>query len=131
LAVLDNLLKENNLDAVYKSMPTQKNRQVLKDNEIFIKGIKGAYEQYQKLHPYVPVERLSLLIVEVDPLTGELSEPGYDPDLGLQFKPEPNKHYQLILGDGKDISNARIRISQGDYKEMSQTEQKIAEPHLS
>ena len=132
LAILDRKIQEHEgLEAIYKAMPTQKNRQLLKDNEVFMKAIKGAYEQYQKLHPYVPQERLTLLIVEVDPLTGQLSEPGYDPNTGLQFRPTAGKHYQFIVGDGKDISKARINISPPNYKGAEQVEERILEPTLS
>ncbi len=128
LAILDRKLKESGLNAIHKIMPTQKDRSVLNDSEVYIKGMEGLNEQLAKLHSYVPKERWSLLIVEEDPLTGELSEPGYNPETGMQFTPEVGKNYRIVVGDGSDISKARIKTNSIDYQKIEQSEVKKAEP---
>jgi len=127
LAILDRKLQEQGLDAIHKTMPTQKNRIVLRDNEVYMKDIAGLHEQLGKIHSYVPKERWSMLVVEEDPDTGELSEPGYDPEKGMQFTPELGKRYRIIVGDGSDISRARIKTDSIDYQK-EQIAEKRAEP---
>jgi len=114
LAILDRKLQEQGLDGIHKTMPTQKNRAVLNDNQVYMKDVAGLQEQLEKIHSYVPRERWSMLVVEEDPITGELSEPGYDPEKGMQFTPEVGKTYRIIVGDGSDISRARFKEATND-----------------
>jgi len=107
-SILYEALEEKGLSTVCKSMFTNKN--------VYFEKIEEITKQYLKVHPDAKREQLGYLIVEVDPLTGKLSEPGYNPETGLQYTPRVGEHYAILISNGKDISEARVEIGGASYR---------------